>query len=63
MEVIILYITASYFVHLGMILNEYDSLKQVSIIAKVSLLFAPISLLVIVGMLLSGKTTLNEKDL
>ena len=63
MEIIIFYIIASYVIHMGMIVNEYASSKQVPTIVKVSLLFSPLSILIILGMLLSNKIKHYEKNL
>lgn len=63
MEIILLYIIISYILHMGMIIDEYTSLKQVPTILKVSLLFSPISILIILGMLLNSKIKQYEKDL
>ena len=46
-----------------MIVDEYTSLKQVPTIVKVSLLFSPISILIILGMLLNSKIKQYEKNL
>jgi surface polysaccharide O-acyltransferase-like enzyme len=50
---VVLYIIASYILHMGMIINEYDKPKNVPIQIKVSLLFAPITVLLILGMMLN----------
>jgi len=63
MEIIIFYIMASYVIHMGMIVNEYSSPKQVPTLVKVSLLFSPLSILLLLGMLLSDKIKYYEKNL
>ena len=58
MEIIIFYIIASYVIHIGMILAEYEKAKQVPTVVKVSLLFAPFTILLIIGMMLSNNNKL-----
>jgi len=63
MEIIIFYVISSYVIHMGMIVNDYASPKQVPTLIKVSLLFSPLSILLILGMLLSDKIKYYEKNL
>lgn len=58
MELITFYIIASYIIHMGMILAEFEKAKQVPTLVKVSLIFAPFTILLIIGMMLSNNNKL-----